>query len=279
MKNFFLQSSRCLKQTKMGAIHRRFGDKCPFETKIAVFQSTRVKDLEQEYSIFLQDIRQYFQRGSTYDLYNLTFIKQILSYSMKRYSLYQISSIVYFRKVRRYKKYATDTEYYFDVKQYMNDFYYQRSEEINDTLKDLCLVYDVAAEVIFESLGKEDKEIFLMLHDNKYFVELLPPQQLPYKEAQEKLTTAFNVMKDQEMLLEINDDERRGDDIWIIYTANLLKSYDRAFDATGLEEEDIREFSKLFGKLEYMESVENSMMEKVKAKYIPLAILEETTTN
>lgn len=256
------------------SLMRRFSVKCPFEAKLELFQKVKLRELEQEYCLFLQDIKQYYHKGNIYDLYDITFIRQILRHSQRKYPLYQMSSIVYYRKLRRFKPYDTDSQYYVDARNYMNDFYTQRSDEISDTLADLCLEYDLAAKVIFERIAKEDAEIHSMLHDNKFFIELLDPKP-PSSTANSILVTAMNALKDDFVLLEIDDDTRRGDDVWIVYMANLIKAYDVAFQKSGLDEEDIRGLARAYGKYGYLETLENNIMLKVKERYAPLAVVED----
>lgn len=254
---------------------RRFAiDKCMFDAKVDNFNKTKCKMLADRYSMFLQDLRQYYHRGNCYDLYNVTFIKQILKQSMNRYPEYQISSIVYFRKVRRFKPRSTDNEFYKDVRSYLDDFYHQRNEEISDTLKDLCLQYDLAAKTIFESLGKEDMEIYKMLHSNNYYLSLLDENK-QLEDPYAKLSTAISMLRDYDAFLEVDDEVRRGDDIWVIFVSNLLNLKDAIYEATGMDEEDIIHYAEHRGQAAYIDQLEDVLLEKVKQRYSTLAVIED----
>ena len=254
--------------------HNKFRplDDCAYEDKLQHFKRTMLLDLDYEYDLFLQDMRQFFLRDGI-DLYNLTFLKNFLKNSMKRDADVQVSSIIFFRKKRRHLTFLSEDQYFWEINKHVEEFYDQRYHQISKTFSDLCLHYDKAAKVIFESLAKEDQELYQLLHDNQYFVKLIGSSLLMNsKEYEDKVSKAFSILKShQEQLIEVDDDIReRGAELeWILYMANLIRAYDRIYEATGLEEEDVRLLAHKQFKQDYLEKIELDLLQKVKAKYIP----------
>ena len=265
---------------RVGRIVRAFGasnktvlknDDCAYEQKLQLFKRNMLSDLDYEYDLFLQDMRQFFLRDGI-DLYNLTFLKNFLRNSMKRDADIQVSSIIFFRKERRHLSFVTEEEYFEEIQKHVNEFYDQRYHQISKTFADLCLHYDKAAKVIFDNLAKEDHELYQLLHDNQYFVKLIGSKLLDRaKDYESHISRAIAILKEQQNnLIEFDDDirERAHDLEWILYMANLIRAYDRIYEELGLEEEDVRLLAHKQFKLDYFEKTELDLLQKVKAKYI-----------
>lgn len=124
-------------------------------------------------------------------------------------------------------------EFFHEVNGYMNDFYNQRGIEISSTLEDLCLVYDVAAKAIFDSIVKQDIEAYKLLYDNQHFIKMLPySDAVKYgtPETEAKLKKAFEIMKGWDDFLQLPPEILQQHEIdWVVYNANLLRMYDEVF--------------------------------------------------
>lgn len=226
--------------------------------------------IENEYLLFLQEMRQYFFRGA-YDLYNANFMKTILTSSMKRNPEYQLFSIVYFRKRRRHITFDTATDFFLDVKEYMDDFYTLRNEEILETFKDLCLEYDNAARVILRCVEEGDFELYRLLHDNRPYTLLLPTLPRgqgrdsslgkgPLAELKDMVKICMNELREHQ-LLSIDSLYCEEAHHWTVFQANILTIYDKIYKQTGLEEEDLKKDASL---KELLESEEKLLWTKVK---------------
>jgi hypothetical protein len=178
---------------------------------------------------------------------------------MNLYPEYQISSIVYFRKIRRFKPRTTDNEFYKDVRGYLDHFYCQRNEKISEALKDLCLQYDLAAKTIFESLGQEDMEISKMLNSNNLFLHQLEENK-DFKDPYVGLSKAISMLRDYDDFLQVDDDVRRGDDIWVIFVSNLLNLKDAIYREAGMDEEDIIHYAEHRSQAAYIYQLQDVLL-------------------
>ena len=243
---------------------------CRYEMTLNKFKKERQHLIENEYLLFLQEMRQYFFRGA-YDLYNANFMKTILTNSMKRNPEYQLSSIVYFRKKRRHLTYDSNTDFYLDVKDYMDDFYTMRNEEIQETFKDLCLEYDNAARVILRCIEEGDFELFTLLHDNRPYTLMLPSvtrghgrdsslEKGPLADLKYIVKISMNELKEHQ-LLSIDSVHFEEAHHWTVFQANILTIYDKIYKQTGQEEEDLKKDGSL---KELLQSEEKLLWNRVK---------------
>lgn len=265
---------RFLHQTKL-RLPRFFSDQkkpnpCKYEARLDNFKAITQPRLHSEYSLFLQEMRQYFHRDA-YNLYDLTFLKHILKNSTKRDTEYQISSIVYFRKKRRYTDFNNDDEFFNDVKSYMNDFYEQRNGEIASTFKDLCLDYEIAAQAIFDQLSKNDQELHSLLNDNTLYTKLIPSiyNQL-CDETNQKVSKALELMGKEEHILILS--KPNPEEAWIHYVANHVRMFDEIFKHTGLEEEDLHMLTSIMGKTDIVQMMEKKLCDKTLGKYTSVVL-------
>jgi hypothetical protein len=246
-------------------------DDCAYEEKLQDFKKSMLSDLDYEYDLFLQEMRQFFLRDGI-DLYNLTFLKNFLKNSMKRDADVQVGSVIFFRKKRRHLTFPNEDHYFQEINKHVEEFYDQRYHQISKTFSDLCLHYDRAAKVIFDNLAKEDNELYQLLHDNQYFVKLIGCKLLDRsKDYDQHISRAIAILKDQqENLIEFDDEirERATEVEWVLYMANLIRAYDRIYHEVGLEEEDVRLLAHKQFKHDYLEKTELALLQKVKAKYI-----------
>lgn len=291
-----LRTSGLLRHCRLAS---KFGerDMCRYEMILDKFKKEQQPAIQSEYLLFLQEMRQYFFRGA-YDLYNTGFLKFMLRNSLKRDPEYQLYSIVYFRKKRRHTDYETVEEYYREVKDFMEDFYTLRNDEIRDTFKDLSLEYELAAKVIFESLGDDDFEMQGLVHDSRPYSYMLPQisRSVGYDSSIDRQSLAD--MKDvirismtelrSHTMLEIDHDHFIEANHWTIFQANILTVYDKIYKQTGLEEEDLKRDQSTKEMLESEEKkIWNSIkleIERLNSRVLQIAqeevlMLEDTSGN
>ena len=71
-------------------------------------------------------------------------------------------------------------------------------------MNDLCLVYDVAAKAIFDSIVKKDIEAYKLLYDNQHFIKMLPYSDVVKygtKETEDKLKKDFDIIRSWDDML------------------------------------------------------------------------------
>ena len=250
---------------------------CKYEKQIETFREGLKKYIHEDYSLFLQEMRQYFHRDA-YNLYDIKFIKNILRNSMKRSPENQISSIVYSRKKRRLlDKLHLDEEYFGQIKEYMDEFYDQRNGEISGAFDDLCLKYELAANVIFDYLSRNDSEIYKLLHDNTYYSNMLHSRIGENDITPELLKQAnksIDSLLEYEDLLELPPHiiAKSGELEHVFFVSNLLRAYDRIHKATALEEEDLRLLAHYVERTDDIERAHAMILNKTKGKYLALVL-------
>ena len=275
---------------RVGRIVRAFGasnktvlknDDCAYEQKLQLFKRNMLSDLDYEYDLFLQQMNQFFFED-LFDVYSLPCIKQILKNSTKKMPEPLISSYLFFRKKRRMLFDPSEVRdlpqsewmsYYLEVQTYLSVFYIERADQIGATFEDLCLVYDQAGQVIWQAMQGQDKdEMTRLLHDNKSYVEYLAVTSTPEPKTIDK---AFSILDessknlDTEGLKKISSglSSEKGDILWTLYMANLIRAYDTIYTVTSLEEEDIRTHCLRSNKHEILQDAELRLYESIKEFY------------